>query len=99
MGDYWFDPHDMLFTKDPTEITGQRVERSFVTFCLDPVYKIYVAYLGESESDMKSTLKSLGVHMTQEQLRSSTKPLLRMTLSRFMKTANCGCGGKAPVGI
>jgi elongation factor 2 len=80
----------MLFTKDPIEITVQRLERSFVTFFLDPLYQIYVANLGESESDVKSTLKSLGVHMTQEQLRSSTKPLLRMTLLRFMETANCG---------
>jgi 116 kDa U5 small nuclear ribonucleoprotein component len=90
-GDHWFDPDDKVFKTDPSDIiSSHRVERSFVTLVLDPLYKIYAACLGEKESVVKATLKSLGVHLTQEQLRSSTKPLLRMALSRFMETANCG---------
>lgn len=88
-GDHWFDPDDKIFKTDPGDVS-QRVERSFVTFCLEPLYKIYAACLGEAEGTVKKTLKELGVHLTQEQLRSSTKPLLRMALSRFMETANCG---------
>jgi U5 small nuclear ribonucleoprotein component len=88
-GDFWFNPVSKKFETDPSEIP-QRVERSFVTFCLDPLYKIYTACLGESENSVKATLKSLGVHLTKEQLRASAKPLLRMALSKFMETANAG---------
>ena len=88
-GDWWFDPKTRNFHEDPSDCS-QRVERSFVTFCLDPLYKIYTACLGESEERVASTLKILGVHLTKEQLRASARPLLRMVMSRFMQTANCG---------
>ncbi|KAG7351729.1 elongation factor EF-2 [Nitzschia inconspicua] len=89
-GDHWFDPDEKIFKTDPNDIIRRGVERSFVAFCLEPIYKIYSVCLGEPEGTVKTTLKSLGVHLTQEQLRSSTKPLVRMAMSRFMETANCG---------
>ena len=86
-GDWWYDSSLKKFVDEPT---SGRSHRSFVTFCLEPLYKIYAACLGESEADVAATLKPLGVHLTKAQLRSSARPLLRMALSRFLETASCG---------
>mmetsp|Transcript_23789 Transcript_23789/g.56006 ORF Transcript_23789/g.56006 Transcript_23789/m.56006 type:complete len:1115 (+) Transcript_23789:129-3473(+) len=87
-GDWWFDDESRTFVDDPSQSSSQ--QRSFVTFCLEPIYKIYAACLGESEKDVEATLKPLGVHLTKTQLRSSARPLLRIALSRFLETASCG---------
>jgi len=89
-GDWWYDSAAKEFVDDPTKCSQRQDNRSFVTFCLEPIYKIYSACLGESEEDLATTLKPLGVHLTKAQLRSSTRPLLRMVLSKFLETASCG---------
>ena len=89
-GDWWYDPSSKQFFDDPSKCSQRQDNRSFVTFCLEPLYKIYAACVGESEEDLSATLKPLGVHLTKAQLRSSARPLLRMAMSRFMETASCG---------
>jgi len=89
-GDWWYDASAKRFVDDPSKCRERPNGRSFVTFCLEPLYKIYSTCLGESEDDVASTLKPLGVHLTKAQLRSSARPLLRMALSKFLETASCG---------
>mmetsp|Transcript_49240 Transcript_49240/g.119336 ORF Transcript_49240/g.119336 Transcript_49240/m.119336 type:complete len:1086 (-) Transcript_49240:76-3333(-) len=91
-GDYWFDSATRTF-KDDVSKCSQRVERTFVSFVMEPLYKIYSVCLGESESDVKKMCKqdlNGSVVLTQDQLRSSSRPLLRMVLSQFLETASCG---------
>ena len=89
-GDWYWDAETQIFHSSPTDCTSPRVERSFVTFCLEPLYKIYTACLGEQEDDVNKLLRSLGVLLKKDQLRSSARPLLRTALSKFMETATCG---------
>jgi len=90
-GDWWHDSSAQRFVDDPSKCEGVPPQhRSFVTYCLEPLYKIYSVCLGESEQEIAQVLKPLGVHLTKAQLRSSARPLLRMALSKFLETASCG---------
>mmetsp|Transcript_18743 Transcript_18743/g.46413 ORF Transcript_18743/g.46413 Transcript_18743/m.46413 type:complete len:1029 (+) Transcript_18743:77-3163(+) len=89
-GDWYWDETTKQFHDSPKHCSSPRTERSFVTLCLEPLYKIYTACLGEREGDVNSLLRGLGVLLKRDQLRSSARPLLRATLSKFFETANCG---------
>jgi U5 small nuclear ribonucleoprotein component len=88
-GDYYWDPSTKTFHTSAKEC-ATRVERTFCTFVLEPLYKIYAACLGEREEDANALLRSLGVLLKKEQLRASARPLLRAAMSKFMETAACG---------
>jgi U5 small nuclear ribonucleoprotein component len=89
-GDWYWDAETKKFFDSPRHCSTPRVERSFVTFCLEPLYKLYTACLGEQEDDVNKVLRSLGVLLKREQLRASARPLLRAALSKFFETASCG---------
>jgi U5 small nuclear ribonucleoprotein component len=87
-GDQWFDPSSKTFVTDPQ---STQAGRSFVRYVLEPIYKIYTTCLGESQRDVVLTMKSLGVILNQEEIKSfSTRPLVRTTMSKFMELANSG---------
>ena len=88
-GDSFCDPSTKQFHKNARDCST-RVERTFVTFILEPMYKIYTACLGEREQDVNRLLRSLGVLLSKKELRSSARPLLRMACSKFLETASCG---------
>jgi U5 small nuclear ribonucleoprotein component len=89
-GDWYWDEETKKFYGSPKYCSSPRVERSFVAFCLEPLYKIYTACLGEQEENANKLLRSLGILLKKEQLRSSARPLLRAALSKFFETATCG---------
>jgi U5 small nuclear ribonucleoprotein component len=88
-GDCYLDPATRTFQKSPHDCSA-RVERTFVKFILEPLYKLYAACLGEREEDVNKLLRSLGVLLKKEQLRASARPLLRAALSKLFETASCG---------
>ena len=89
-GNYWFDSDAKTFVDD-VGVCATRVERSFIQYVLEPIYKLYTTCLGESQKDVAQTFKSLGIPLNQQDIKSfSTRPLLRITMSKFMELANCG---------
>jgi U5 small nuclear ribonucleoprotein component len=88
-GDSYLDPATKQFHTHARDCSV-RVERTFCTHVLEPLYKLYSACLGEREVDLKKLLRSLGVLLTKEELRASARPLLRSALSKFFETATCG---------
>jgi len=88
-GDCYLDPKTRRFHRSSRECSIS-VDRTFVTYVLQPLYKIYAACLGEQETDVNKLLRSLGVLLSKDELRASGRPLLRSALSRFMSTASCG---------
>lgn len=92
-GDSFLDPSTRQFKKsarDCRSVDGTAVKRTFVTFLLEPLYKIYTACLGEREPVTNQLLRSVGVLLSKEQLRASARPLLRSALSKFLNTASAG---------
>lgn len=89
-GDCYLDPATRLFKRSSRACESSSVERTFVAYILQPLYKIYAACLGESESNVNKLLRSVGVLLNKDELRASARPLLRAALSRFFQTATCG---------
>eukprot|EP00538_Stauroneis_constricta_P000158 CAMPEP_0119551688 /NCGR_PEP_ID=MMETSP1352-20130426/4873_1 /TAXON_ID=265584 /ORGANISM="Stauroneis constricta, Strain CCMP1120" /LENGTH=1046 /DNA_ID=CAMNT_0007597789 /DNA_START=65 /DNA_END=3205 /DNA_ORIENTATION=+ len=89
-GDCYMDPVKRTFHDSPRRCSVKGVERTFVAFILEPLYKIYTTCLGEQESDVNKVLRGLGILLKREQLRTSSRPLLRTALSKFFETASCG---------
>ena len=54
---------------------------------LEPIYKIYTACLGEEESEVNKVLRSVGVHLAKDQLRSSPGVLLKAAFEKLMGDA------------
>lgn len=86
-GDCYLDPASKTFKKHARDCSvvsdGTVVKRTFVTFVLEPIYKIYTACLGESEGEVAKLLRSVGVLLSKEQLRASARPLMRAAFRRF----------------
>ena len=84
-GDCYLDPATRTFQKKASkcENSAGTVKRTFVAFILEPLYKMYTACLGEEEGDAEKTLRSVGVLLSRDQLRSSARPLLRAAFRRF----------------
>lgn len=89
-GDWYWDPATHQFHESPKDCTTRVTDRTFVSFILEPMYKIYSACLGESEDEVNTLLRGLGVLLKREQLRASSRPLLRAALSKFLETAAGG---------
>ena len=60
------------------------ITRTFTKFVLEPIYKLYAACLGEPEKDVARILRSIGVHLTRDVLRSSARVLLKAALGRIL---------------
>jgi U5 small nuclear ribonucleoprotein component len=89
-GDWYWDPATRKFHDSPKDCTTRVTDRTFCSFILEPMYKIYSACLGEAEDDVNTLLRGLGVLLKREQLRASSRPLLRAALSKFLETAAGG---------
>jgi 116 kDa U5 small nuclear ribonucleoprotein component len=89
-GDCYLDPSTRRFHKAPRDCASNNVERTFVTYILEPLYKLYSACLGGREKDVSGLLRSVGVLLSKDELRASGRPLLRSALSQFLRTSSCG---------
>jgi 116 kDa U5 small nuclear ribonucleoprotein component len=89
-GDSYLDPETRMFYKNARACSTAGVERTFVTYVLDPLYKIYAACLAEREHVVNKLLRSVGVLLHRDELRSSARTLLRTALSKFFQTTICG---------
>ena len=84
---------DVSYNDTTKEFYESKMDRSFITFVLEPLYKIYSTCLGESVEEVRTLLKTgLNgcIHLTPYQLQLSARPLLRLVLSQFLQTASCG---------
>lgn len=80
-GDVWYDPRSRTFNdKSP----GQGAARTFITFVLEPLYKVYSSVLGEEPATLAQRVKALGVYLTPAELHADPRPLLKTVLSRWV---------------
>ena len=69
-GAHFYDGATRQFGRKAADVSSPR---SFVQFVLEPLYKIYALVLGEPGPRLGSTLRSLGVRLRREQVRTLTK--------------------------
>lgn len=83
-GNFYFDPETRKFAKTAPNSSAQR---TFVHFCLNPLYKIYAQCLGEEPEVLSRTLTHLGVTLKKSELHLDPRPLLKLVLARFFREA------------
>ncbi|CAM9466000.1 unnamed protein product [Chrysoparadoxa australica] len=82
-GDLYVEPSTGAFVTQQPQGYEEDVERTFIQFILDPLYKMYSQILGEDSHELTLTLKQLGVKMQSEEFYMDPKPLLKLILGRF----------------
>jgi len=79
-GDVYFNPKKRSFTRKPVE---ERAKRSFITFVMEPIYKLFSHTISESPAELKETLASLGISLKPSQYRTDPKVLLKLVCEQF----------------
>ncbi|KAL1965952.1 hypothetical protein VTN77DRAFT_4892 [Rasamsonia byssochlamydoides] len=83
-GDIFFNPRSRKFTRKGVE---EGSKRTFVSFVLEPIYKLYSHTISESPEDLKETLATLGISLKPSQLKSDPKVLLNLVCEQFFGPA------------
>lgn len=78
-GDIYFNHKTRRFSQKPIP----NVNRTFVQFILEPLYKIFSQTVGDVDLTLPKTLDELGVHLTKEELKLNIRALLRLVCQRF----------------
>lgn len=90
-GDFiWDEENHRIIAKDRKDkATGEVIApppgavRTFISFILDPLYKLEAQVLGESQEDLRRLCGRLNIPITQSELQQDIRPLLRTVMSRF----------------
>ena len=84
-GDCYLDVETGQFVRSPAQCSKALgpVSRTFVSFVLEPIYKLYGACLGEDETEAARILLAAGVSLPKSHMKMSACPLLRSALSTF----------------
>ncbi|GJQ15369.1 hypothetical protein GpartN1_g7160.t1 [Galdieria partita] len=83
-GDIYYDKESRKFVREPPPSQDEEVFRTFVSFILEPLYKLTSAVVSYKVEDLKKTLQSLGLHLKNKEYMLDVKPLLQHCLSSFM---------------
>ena len=81
-GDWFFDNETRAFSKRKASGSASSL-RTFVQFCLEPIYKLYSQVIGENPEELIVVCKKLKVSLKNKELHMDPKPLLRVVMSRF----------------
>ncbi|KAK7745562.1 hypothetical protein SLS53_003062 [Cytospora paraplurivora] len=79
-GDVFYNPRKRSFTRKAVE---EGAKRSFLTFILEPIYKLYSHTIGKSPEELKVTLSSLGISLKPSQYKMDAKVLLKLACEQF----------------
>ncbi|CAI6004807.1 unnamed protein product [Closterium sp. NIES-64] len=88
-GDLYYHPDTRSFRRKPPAGGG---ERTFVTFVLEPLYKLYSQVVGEHKKSVEATLGELGVSLRPSTYKMNVKPLLKAAIGAVL---GGGAGGLA----
>ncbi|XP_067121721.1 116 kDa U5 small nuclear ribonucleoprotein component [Centruroides vittatus] len=84
-GDIYFNSKTRKFTKKPPHST---VQRSFVEFILEPIYKLFAQVVGDVDSALPMLLEELCIKLSKTETKLNVRPLLRLICTRFMGDFN-----------
>jgi len=81
-GDFWFNPQTRKFQRTAP---ASGAPRSFVSFLLEPMYKLMSQGVGEAPHELEQTLSGLSLGFKKAQINTDAKPLLRSIMSAFFE--------------
>eukprot|EP00753_Platysulcus_tardus_P000712 PLAT10659.1.p2 GENE.PLAT10659.1~~PLAT10659.1.p2 ORF type:complete len:666 (+),score=352.56 PLAT10659.1:3-2000(+) len=80
-GDAWYDDECGAFVRRPP---ADGAARSFVSFVLEPLYKLYSQLLGEEPEDMMVVLSEYGVRLKRSEMHMDPRPLTKAVMRQFL---------------
>lgn len=83
-GDIYFNSETRKFTRKPAD---PEHTRTFVTFIMEPLYKLYSHVLSQETEDLKETLRGLGIQLKPIIYKMDVRPLLKVILDQFFGPA------------
>jgi elongation factor 2 len=83
-GDNFFDPATRKWTTKSTDAEGKPLQRSFNTFVLDPIFRIFEAVLGSDKEGIGSILEKLDITLTLAERSTEGKDLLKIIMQKFL---------------
>ena len=87
-GDNYFNPKTKKWTKNGTTEDGKPLERAFNLFILDPIFKIFDAFMKGKVDDVVSLATKLEIKLTAEEKESQGKGLLKAVMRKFLPAAD-----------
>lgn len=79
-GDYYYNRDTKRFVR---EAVSPFTKRAFVEFILEPLYKIIAHTISHERKELTPILSKLGVHLSSDDFRLSSKQLLKRVCSLF----------------
>ncbi|KAI1611398.1 elongation factor 2 [Exophiala viscosa] len=86
-GDSFFNPKTKKWTKVGTH-EGQTLERAFNQFILDPIFKIFDAFMKGKVDDLVTLCGKLDIKITSEEKELPGKGLLKAAMRKFLPAAD-----------
>jgi elongation factor 2 len=86
-GDHFFDSATKKWTTTDTSSTGKPLQRAFVQFVMDPIYKIFDSVMNDQKDKYNKILESLKIKLTHEEKDLSGKALLKVVMRKFLPAA------------
>ncbi|KAF8072579.1 hypothetical protein HT031_000239 [Scenedesmus sp. PABB004] len=85
-GDVWYYAEERVFRRKPPQLGA---ERSFVTFILEPLYKLTSAVIGEHPKTIERLLgEEFGIHLKSSAYGQDVRPLLKEVCARVFGPAS-----------
>lgn len=84
-GDIYLDKKERTFRKKSRNSDS---ERTFVTFILEPIYKIFSMVVGDVDTQLNDLLTELGIKLTKSECSMNIRPLLRLIFQRYFGEFN-----------
>jgi U5 small nuclear ribonucleoprotein component len=80
-GDIWYDNEERKFKR---KSPGGGLQRTFVQYVLEPIYKVYAQTIGENSEDLKQTLSEIGVKVSKDEMTLDVQALLKLVMNRWL---------------
>ncbi|KAE8414864.1 P-loop containing nucleoside triphosphate hydrolase protein [Aspergillus pseudocaelatus] len=87
-GDSYFNPKTKKWTNKGTDADGKPLDRAFVQFCLDPIYKIFDAVNNNKREQITTLVEKLEIKLTSDEKELEGKQLLRTIMRKFLPAAD-----------
>ena len=83
-GENYFNPKTKKWSSKDTDADGNRLERAFNMFVLDPIYRIFDSIMNFRKEDTAKLLEKLEVQLTSDEADLEGKQLLKVVMRKFL---------------
>jgi elongation factor 2 len=87
-GDNFFNPKTKKWTKIDTDADGQKLERAFNQFILDPIFKIFSSVMNFKKDEVTTLLTKLDIVLKGDEKELEGKALLKVVMRKFLPAAD-----------